>query len=84
MRKYDLPSTEDQEWLDEVEETPNKVLKFLSIFMLSAVVLYYLYTLIGGWALTILLLILGSITWIVFRVRKGILTTRKNNGNRRK
>jgi len=81
MRKYDLPSKEDSEYLDELERMPKNVLYFLTIFILSAVLLYCMYLMIGLMNLIISLLVIGSIIVLFLYIRKGILTARKNNQN---
>jgi len=83
MRKYDLPSKEDSEYLDELERMPKNVLYFLTILILSAVLLYCMYLMIGLMNLIISLLVIGSIIVLFLYIRKGILTARKNNQNGR-
>jgi len=79
MRKYDLPSHEDQEYMDELEQMPRNVIYVLGIFILAVVFLYCAYVLMGAMNLIISLLVIGSIIVLFLYIRKGILTARKNN-----
>ena len=81
MRKYDLPSAENEEYMDELEKMPRNVIYFLTAFILICVALYCGYLLMGGWQLIFFLLIISSIGVLVCYIRKGILTARQNNKN---
>jgi len=83
MRKSDLPSREDPEYMDELEKMPRNVIYFLGIFILSAVFIYCAYLMMGALNLIVSLLVIGSIFVLFLYIRKGILTARKNNKNGR-
>jgi predicted membrane protein len=86
MRKYDLPSAEDEEYLDELEKMPIRVIYWLAAFVFLIMLFYCIYTLIGFWLTVFSTLLLSSLSVLFLYIRKGILTARNNtkNGNIRK
>lgn len=79
MRKYDLPSREDEEYMDELERMPRNIIYFFAILVLTVVFFYCAYLMMGTMNLIISTLIVGSIIVLFLYIRKGILTARKNN-----
>lgn len=75
------PTPEEEDYLDEVESLPKRVLMYLGIFVLSCFAIGSIYWLIGFWKMFIGSLILLSVAYLVYVIRKGILTARKNNKN---
>jgi len=84
MRKYDLPSAEDDEYLDELEKMPIRVIYWLAAFVFSIMLCYCACTLIGFWLTVFSVLILLSLSVLFLYIRKGILTARNNTKNGRK
>jgi len=81
MRKYDLPSHEDDECLDELEKMPIRVIYWLAAFAFLIMSFYCVYTLIGFWLMIFSVLLLASVSVLFYYIRKGILTARNNTKN---
>lgn len=73
------PTPEEKEYFDELEAMPKKVLMFLGLFVLSCIAIGSVYWLIGFWKMLISSIILGSVIYAIYIIRKGILTARENN-----